>query len=469
MEYRSPESLAFPRKAIIIARGQLEFPSCVPPPVKECFVTANPVLPSTSFPHAAVAVVGDKLQQFIHKLSNGLTLVAERIPGVRSAAMSFLIPAGAASDPADLCGAATVLSDWVLRGAGKRNSRELTGYLDGLGVQRSSHAETVFMRESASLLGKNLLSVLPVFADIVMDPMLADEGFEPARDLALQQIDAIEDEPSHKLSLLLRERHFPFPYGRPTVGKRADLEALTADRLRADFKNRFTPEGSILSVAGMFNWNDLVKAVEDAFGKWPAIPAAGLVELPALRGAQHVKQETNQSQIGLAWDTVAESHPDSILMQTAMSVLSGGMGARLFTEIREKQGLCYSVHAGYSSLKKTGAVFGYSGTAPDRAQRTLDSFVVELKRLARGITQDELDRAKIGMKSRVIMQGESSGARAGAIAHDFYHYGRPRSLEELRTLIEGVTLKRVNDFLAANPVGAITLVTIGPSELKIPS
>src|SRR6185503_11085303 len=151
-----------------------------------------------------------------------------------------------------------------------------------------------------------------------------------------------------------------------------------------------------------------------------------------------LKQETNQSQIGLAWDAIPDAHPDSILLQTAMNVLSGGMGARLFTEIREKQGLCYSVHAGYASLKTQGAIFGYSGTSPDRAQKTLDSFIIELHRLEKGITQDELDRAKIGMKSRVIMQGECAGTCAARLAHDFYHRGRTRTLDELRALIEAV-------------------------------
>jgi predicted Zn-dependent peptidase len=412
-------------------------------------------------------------QQFIHTLANGLTLVAERIPAVRSAAMTFLVPAGAASDPAGASGSATVLADWILRGAGKRNSRELTAYLDGLGVSRSSHAETVFLRLSATMLGKNLLAVLPVYGDIVQRPMLPEEGFGPAVDLAIQQLESIEDEPSHKLSLLLRERHFGFPFGRPNVGVKDDLEKLVAEGLRADFHKRFTPAGAILAVAGMFNWEDLVKAVEEAFGGWTAVAAPALVQQAAPRGVMHVTQETNQSQIGLAFDTIAESHPDSILLQTAMNVLSGGMGARLFTEIREKQGLCYSVQAGYSSLKHAGAIFGYSGTSPERAQRTLDSFIVELKRMAAGITADELERARIGMKSRVIMQGESSGARAGALAHDFFHRGRTRTLDELRELIEGVTLERVNVFLAANPVpsagepGRLTVVTIGPAELRV--
>ena len=336
-------------------------------------------------------------------------------------------------------------------------------------MQRSSHAETVFLRLSASMLGKNLLADLPVYADILLRPHLPEEGFEPALDLALQQLDAIEDEPSHKLSLLLRERHYPFPYGRPSVGKREDLEALTAPVLRESFHKRVTPQHAILAVAGLFNWHDLVKSVEDHFGKWSPLPPACLPEQPAPRGNLHMTQETNQSQIGLAWDSIPDSHPDSILVQTSMNVLSGGMGARLFTEIREKQGLCYSVQAGYASLKKTGAIFGYSGTSPDRAQKTLDSFIVELHRLAKGITQDELDRAKIGMKSRVIMQGESSGARAGAIAYDFYHRARTRTLDELRELIEDVTLDRVNAYLAANPVKQLTMVTIGPNKLVAPA
>jgi predicted Zn-dependent peptidase len=319
------------------------------------------------------------------------------------------------------------------------------------------------------MLGKKLLQVLPVYADIVQRPQLPEEGFAPAKDLALQQIASVEDEPSHKLSLAIRQRHYNFPFGRPVMGEKAHLEALTAATLRADFKRRFTPEGAILSVAGMFDWTALKKTVEDAFGLWPRRPAAMLEERPAPRGNLHITQDTNQVQIGLAYDTVPENSATAILAQTAINILSGGMGARLFSEIREKQGLCYSVHAGYHSFKDRAAVFGYSGTAPDRAQRTLDSFLVELARIKEGVTADELARSIIGMKARVIMQGESSGARAGALAYDFHHRGRTRTLEEVRALIESVTLENLNRWLAANPPGKLTIVTIGPQELIVKS
>ncbi|EQD40534.1 peptidase M16 domain protein, partial [mine drainage metagenome] len=177
---------------------------------------------------------------------------------------------------------------------------------------------------------------------------------------------------------------------------------------------------------------------------------------------------SNQVQIGLAYVAVAESDPDSIVLQLAMNILSGGMGARLFSEIREKQGLCYSVSAGYMSLKHIGAVLGYAGTVPERAQKTLDSFLHELQRFSLGAQRDELDRARVGMKARVIMNGESSAARAGAIAHDFYHYGRPRTLDELRARIESVDLKRLNAFLDSYRPGKLTVVTIGPAPLAVP-
>lgn len=400
-------------------------------------------------------------------LGNGLQLVAEQMPNVRSAAFTFLIPAGAGTDPAQAGGSANVLSDWMIRGAGTRDSRQLSSYLDDLGVQRGSSAETVFLRFAASMLAAKLLQVLPVYADIVRQPLLAEDGFGPSVDLTIQQIKSIEDEPSHKLHLLLREQHYDYPYGRSVLGVKEELEKLTAGDLRADFARRVGPQGAILAVAGSFDFSALKDAVEAAFGSWKPQRIAPLVTQPAARGAKQITQPTNQTQIGLAFDTVPENAEEAILLQTAVSVLSGGMGARLFTEIREKKGLCYSVQAGYHSFRDRAAVFGYSGTAPERAQETLDSFIAELKRLREGVTAEELSRAIIGMKSRLIMQGESSGARAGSIAHDMYHRGRPRSLEEVRAVIESVTLERVNRYLAEHPIEKLTVVTIGPAELKV--
>ncbi|NNM84803.1 MAG: insulinase family protein [Phycisphaerales bacterium] len=411
----------------------------------------------------------DQTMQAVHSLSNGLTLVMERVPNVRSAAVCVLTPAGCMSDPADALGSSGVLADWLMRGAGDRDNRHLTEYLDSLGVQRTCAAETTFMRLSASMLSEQLPTVLPVLADIVQRPRLPDDGFAPAVDLSIQQLDAIEDEPSQKLSLLLRRQHLPEPWGRDVVGRREHLKALTADKLRADYHRRFVPQGAIISIAGNIEFSTAADWVDKAFGAWKS-GAPG--DSPAKcegpqRGVLHHQQQSNQVQIGLAWDSVPENSPQSIMAKTARGILSGGMGARLFSEIREKQGLCYSVHVGYQAFKELGCFIGYAGTAPDRAQRTLDSFLVELRRLHQGVASDELQRCQIGMKSSLIMQGESSAARAGAIAFDYHHYGRPRTLDELRRQIEGVNLDGLNVWLAQTSFEPATVVTIGPQPLEV--
>jgi predicted Zn-dependent peptidase len=142
------------------------------------------------------------------------------------------------------------------------------------------------------------------------------------------------------------------------------------------------------------------------------------------------------------------------------------MSGRLFTEVREKRGLVYNIFAGYSSLKGMGFITGYAGTSNDRAQKTLDTFIAEIHRLSDGIEPGELARAKVGLKAATIIQGESSSARAGAIAHDYFMRGRIRSLDEIEHAIDTVSIDRVNTYLKTNPPGPFTLVTVGPRELK---
>lgn len=404
----------------------------------------------------------------VDRLDNGLTLVMEHMPEVQSAAMVLAIMGGAAFDPEYGVGSGNVLSDWILRGAGGRDSRALTAALDSLGMQRSCAVDAVFLRFSASMLAKKLPDALPLVADIFQRAELPEDGFSACRDMALGQIDAIEDEPAQKLNVLLRQQHLPPPLGRPTLGIKEHLASLSAADLRLDYRRRFTPDGAILSIAGRISFDQMHDVVEKHFGSWTGSKAAMMTPGVAPGGSRHVQQETNQVQIGLAFDAVPEREPESILAMLAVNVLSGGMGARLFSEIREKQGLCYAVHAGYQSLRTQGMISGYAGTVPERAQRTLDSFVYELKRMGAGVTPDELERARIGMKSRVVMNGESSSARAAALLHDMYHLGRPRSLDELRRRVEAPTLAEVNDYLSAHPMEQFTLVTIGPSELAVP-
>ena len=249
---------------------------------------------------STIKTAGGKTRQDVTTLSNGLTLLVESMPGVRSAAMTLLTPMGAASDPAGALGSANVLADWITRGAGERDNRAITDYLDSLGVQRSTSAETVFMRFSASMLADKLPQVLPVYGDILLRPMLPEAGFGPARDLAMQQLDAIEDEPAQKLNLLIKARHFSDPYGRPVVGKKEHLNTLTPAALRQDFKSRCTARGSILAVAGAVEFAAVRDMVEQHFGAWQSKEPVQQAVHKAAGGVWHEQQASNQVQIGLA-------------------------------------------------------------------------------------------------------------------------------------------------------------------------
>ncbi len=401
-----------------------------------------------------------------HRLDNGLILVAEAVPGVQSLAVAMLTPAGLAAEPAGKQGVGAMLAEMVGRGAGGMSAREHSDALDRLGVQRGTDVETHHLRFSATMIGSKLREALPLLLDMAYRPNLDEDQFEPSRDLCLQSIDSLDDEPQERSMLELRARHYADPLGRSPLGRREDLEAMTLGDVRAYWRSSCVPEGTILAVAGRFEWEALKAEVERLAGDWrggftPVTPGA----LPP-RTVHHVTAESAQVHIALAYDAVAETHPESMLQRAAAAVLSGGMSGRLFTEVREKRGLCYAVYAAYSGHKDRGAVLGYAGTTAPRAKETLDVMEAELRKLSAGVSAGEFERAIVGMKSRLVMSGESTGARASAIAYDEYTRGRPRSLEEVRAEVDAVTLGALNRFLASHPPGEMTVVTIGPTPLR---
>src|SRR5436190_2090633 len=150
----------------------------------------------------------------------------------------------------------------------------------------------------------------------------------------------------------------------------------------------------IVSVAGIIDWHPLKDRVESLFGDWDG-PSPKPLQLREPRGGKsHIKQDTTQTQIAIAYPSVPFGDPGYYAAQGAINVLSGGMGARLFTEVRDKRGLCYSVSASYQTFKEAAAVICYAGTTNKRAQETLDVTLGELKRLADGVTDEEVQRVR---------------------------------------------------------------------------
>ncbi len=402
-----------------------------------------------------------------HRLDNGLWLVAEPVAGAQSLAMSMLLPAGVATEPSGQQGVSPLLAELICRGAGDLDSRQHSDALDMLGVQRGSGAEPEHLTLSATMVGDKLTQAFPLLMDMVRRPMLPADGLEPARDLALQAIDALNDVPQSRVSVEVRRRHFRPPFDRSTLGRREHLESITLGQVQTFWQNGFVPNGAILGFAGHFDWEQLQDLVSQQLGDWSGEATEPHETGTALRGYGHETAETAQVHIGLVFDAVAETDPQSVLQKAAVAVLSGGMSGRLFTEVREKRGLCYAVGARYGGDKRRGIVASYAGTTVPRAQETLDVLTAELHRLSDGVNEAEFSRALVGMKSSLVMQGESTRARANAIVFDQFNYGRARTLEELAALVDSVTLEKLNAFVAEHRPGDMTVVTIGPEPLKV--
>jgi predicted Zn-dependent peptidase len=404
-----------------------------------------------------------------HRYDNGLVLVAETIPSVRSAAFTFLLPAGAAYEPEDGGGTASMLAEWITRGAGDLDSRGLISALDNLGVSHSEGAQTAHSSISAATLGRNLVPALALFADVIRRPLLDDEEVEPIRALALQGLQGLEDDPGTKVVYELRRRHYPDPWGRPAVGTLEGVESIAPDDLRAFHEFAYRPNGAILAVAGAIDWPELRDAIGRLFGEWEPKPEPPIQLRQTGPRRDHILKETQQTQIALAYPSVTIQSPDYYLARAATAILGGYSSARLFTEVREKRGLCYTVYASYESHKDRASVVGYAGTSTDRAQETLDVTLMEIDRLVNlGVEAEELETMRAGLKSSLIMQQESSMSRSGSLASDWYHLGRVRSLDEVSGALDALTPEAVSDFATRQSVRDLTVLTLGPTPLRLP-
>ncbi len=389
------------------------------------------------------------------------------MPHVRSAALNFLVPAGCAHDPPRHPGAASVLADMITRGAGARDSRELSLALDNLGVDRHESVGTMHMRFWGATLARNLPQALEVYADILRRPHLPDDELDAVKALALQDILSLEDEPRQKTLIELRKRHFPPPLSNDHRGTEKGIETLEIGTVRDYFRRHFRARGTILSVAGNVEWKPLLDQVGRLFGDWPAGEEAPLqVGAPPERRA-HLSKDTAQTQIAVAYPSVPFGHPEYYAALGAVNVLSGGMSARLFTEVREKRGLCYAVWATYSTFKDRGSVIGYAGTTTERAQETFDVTLAELRRLADGVEAEEVERLKAGLKSSLVMQEESTGSRAGTLASDWYYLGRIRTFDEILSAVNALTPEAIVEHVRRYPPRDLSIVTLGRQPLKL--
>lgn len=400
---------------------------------------------------------------------NGFTLLAEEMDDVRSASFNLLIPAGCAYDPPQHSGIASVLNELITRGAGERDHEQLMLDLDNLGLDRSESVSTYHIQFWGATLARNLPAALEIYADIVRKPHLPEDDLEPVQALALQDLMSLEDRPEHLLGIQLRKLYLPPPLSNERRGTPEGIQSLTLDAIRSHQQRLFQPKGAILSVAGNLEWKPLRDQVARIFADWSptSVPELALGEIDEKH--HYREKETTQTWIGMACPAVPKNDDDYYQAMGAVNVLSGGMSARLFTEVREKRALCYSIRASYLSFKDRANILGFASSTNERAQETLDVMLEEFRRLREGIEDEELERVKAGIKSSLIMSQESTSARAGSLAGDWYYLGRVRPLEEIQQAVQNLTSESICEYLQRHPFEDFSIAILGPKPLEIPT
>jgi len=406
---------------------------------------------------------------YTHTFANGLTLLAERMDHVRSAAFNFMLPAGFVYEPPAHRGVASVLMELLTRGAGDRDSRQLSLALDSLGLDHGESVGPLHAYLSGATLARNLPAVLDLYHDILRKPHLPEDEVDSVKDLLLLDLQGLEDDPQEKVMVELYERHYPNPLGADRRGTPETVASIKHKLVNDHYRRYFQPRNAIVSVAGNIEWEPLRDQIARLFGDWtPGEPPS--LKLGAT-GAKltHLPKEQTQTLIAMACPSVPFGHPDYYAAMGAVNVLGGGMSSRLFTEVREKRGLSYSVGATYRTFKDRATILAYAGSKSERAQETLDVMWAELQRLVQGIDAEELHRVKVGLKTSLVMQQESSRSRAGSLTGDWYYLGRIRNLDEIQAAVEQLTAESIVNYLQRHPLRDFTVVTLGPQELTMPA
>lgn len=401
------------------------------------------------------------------RLDNGMTVIVETMPWLSSASMKFSFPLGTIGDPAGQEGSSVVLYDWLERGAGDLNSVELANAFNDLGLRRGGGVSKEGMTFSASMIVDAYAETVALHADVLRRPKLLAEEFEPSRQLALQELASLDDDPPTQMFISLARDFFSSEHGRSSYGSQEGLEALTADSIIADYQNRMSPNGMIVSVAGGLSFDEVIEAIELHFGDWQGPEVILPVATTNPPKYSHIVSDSSQTHIGLAFPSVSPNDSSRYKENMALNVLSGGMASRLFSEVREKRGLVYSVSAFRRTVKDFGYTMAYAGTTPERADETLKVLLAELDRLHEGVSGEELERARTGVLSSLVMQGESSGARASSSARSTFLLGKPNSLDEVKAVIDAITLDDVNSYLAEKTRPKATIMSLGQNELEV--
>ncbi|KRS10762.1 peptidase M16 [Roseovarius atlanticus] len=374
-------------------------------------------------------------------LDNGFRIVTEHMPGLQSAAIGVWVLAGARHEDAAQNGIAHFLEHMAFKGTKRRNALEIAEAIEDVGGYINAYTSREVTAYYARVLADDVPLALDVVADILRNPVFDAREIEVERGVILQEIGQALDTPDDIIFDWLQEQAYPnHPLGRTILGPEDRVRSFSRDDLTRFVDQRYRPGQMILSAAGAVDHDALVKLAEEAFGD---MQPSNTIAPPAAKftgGETRTVRTLEQAHFAMAFESSNYSSPDIHTAQIYASALGGSMSSRLFQEIRERRGLCYTIFAQAGAYADTGMLTIYAGTSAEEMESLGRLTVDEMKRAAEDFSQAELDRARAQMKAGLLMGLESPSSRAERSARMMQIWGRVPDLEEVVERIDAVTL-----------------------------
>ena len=402
-------------------------------------------------------------------LANGLTVLSESMPGVRSVALGAWVRAASLHESADKMGVSHMLEHMVFKGTPTRSAKELALALETLGGSLDAYTAREHTAYQARVLDEHLPQAADVLADLIFRPTLRAPDLALERKVVLEEINTVDDTPDDLVFELHNSRLWgTHPYGYSILGTRETVSALEPSDLRALHSRAYHPEQIVVAAAGNVEHDALIDTLESA--GWADIPRGGL---PALRspapivqapGAVHFERDTAQTHIVIGSTVFPHSDPRRYAMSMIGMLFGGGMSSRLFQRIREELGLAYSVYSFQSFHEDSGVHGVYVGTTPQSARAAVDAINEEMELLAaQGLSEEDLTAGKSQLKGQITLSLESPSSRMYRAA-GVELYGEPyRTLDEVLALVDAIDADTVaalcKTYFAPEQQ---TLVSLGP-------
>ncbi|MEP3639748.1 MAG: pitrilysin family protein [Paracoccaceae bacterium] len=382
-----------------------------------------------------------------HTLQNGFRIVTEHMPSLSSAAIGIWVGAGARHERPEENGIAHFLEHMAFKGTKRRSALQIAEAIEDVGGYINAYTSREVTAYYARVLQNDVALALDVVADILLNPVFDANEIEIERGVILQEIGQALDTPDDVIFDWLQERAFPEqPLGRTILGPSERVAQFKRQDLSSFVNNHYGPDQMILSAAGAIDHDEICRTAEKLFGDM--VPRTSPSIIPARFGGGEIRENKSleQAHFALAFESPGYRDDRIYTSQIYASVLGGGMSSRLFQEIRENRGLCYSIFAQAGAYADTGLTTIYAGTSAEQLHDLATLTIDEMKRTVGTLTTEEVARARTQMKAGLLMGLESPSSRAERLARLVQIWDRVPTLGETVERIDAVNPEMVRDF-----------------------